>query len=321
MHDTSLSSRPHPEWFNLNPVDPAIAIREVETLGFVAYDRDCPAVPFSLPFDWLTDPFRDRNWRMQLHGWRMLDGYMRAFGDPDMAHQSLTVCVAVIDDWTRSTVAEQRNNDFTWYDLAVANRVLKLACLAITARYLGVPWPITPLRRAMIERHVAELRDPAKLTQGNHGFYQLHGLMALNWVFPDIATDELCHDYAASQLTHLLQFQFSESGVHLEDAPWYHFFSANACRKIVSSPWWAGHVAPEAECLLIKAEVAKSWLVAPDRKCVPIGDSPDAFLSDDVDHLLERPHQRQGRFVGSRLDGYGIVRSLPDRPPKPRPIC
>ena len=103
---------------------------------------------------------------MQLHGWRMLDGYMLAFEDPAIAHASLARCIEVIDDWTRSTVAEQRNNDFTWYDLAVANRALKLAHLAVAAPALGMVWPITSLRRTMIERHVAELRDPAKLDPG-----------------------------------------------------------------------------------------------------------------------------------------------------------
>lgn len=304
---------PDPVWFNLNPCDALASIRQFESDGFVAYERQCPPVPFALPFDWMCDPYADRNWKMQLHAWRMLDPYMLSLtlGDTTVARDSFVKSAAIIDDWTRSTLTEKHDNDFTWYDLAVANRALKLAQMALAAPALGLKWPLTAVRKAMIKRHVEELSDPAKFSFGNHGFFQLHGLMALSWVFPKIAGRH-CQAYAETQLTALLKDQFNDSGVHRENSPWYHFFTSNAVAKILGSPWWTGHIPAEAEGLLARAEIAKSWLVTPDYHCVPVGDSAGSELTGEIDRLLDFPHMVTGRHVGARLDGYGIVRSLPD---------
>ena len=307
---------PDPAWFNLNPCDPPLAIRQFETEGFRAYDRDCPPFPFQVPFDWMCDPFTDRNWKMQLHAWRMLDPYLLDLGDDALTatatgRDNFTKSVAIVDDWIDSTIRRKQDNDFTWYDLAVGNRALKLAQIALAAPALGVKWPLSALRKKTIRRHVEELSDPAKFSFGNHGFFQLHGLMALAWVFPTIAGVEACHAYAETQLTALLKEQFNDSGVHRENSPWYHLFTTDAVAKILGSPWWRGHVPPEAEGLLARAEIAKSWMVTPDRCCVPVGDSAGSDIAGDLDHVLDRPHMTAHRHIGARLDGYGIVRSLP----------
>lgn len=47
--------------------------RQLWETGFVPAGRAVAPWPFQLPLDWNVDPFRDRNWRYQLHAWRMLD--------------------------------------------------------------------------------------------------------------------------------------------------------------------------------------------------------------------------------------------------------
>lgn len=285
--------------------DPEAAIAALAVRGF-----DVPAraglapVPFRLPFDWHADPLRDRNWMFSLQAWRMLDPYLNrlardpghpgAFADP----------LAVIADWERGN---RRAGRFTWYDMSTGLRALKLAFLARMAAREGVALP--PLVADLADRHMAELLRPAGLSAGNHGLFQMGGLRALAWAFPDRPLAPAAAAFALAEGARLLDSQLGPVGVHTEDAPDYHFFAVALVGRFLAAPWWQVPEMAPFRARLAAAEDARAWLVDPAGRCLPVGDSTEGAKPRDPAALARWPHRRSGRMVGAVLDGYGVVRT------------
>jgi hypothetical protein len=90
--------------------------------------KDVPAWPLRLPIDWQADPFKDRNWRYHLHAWRMLDPLFLAYQDTNETSY-LDQALEIVRDWHGHHVVEGRSGPFSWYDMSVGLRALRLAHL------------------------------------------------------------------------------------------------------------------------------------------------------------------------------------------------
>jgi hypothetical protein len=161
----------------------------------------------------------------------------------------------------------------------------------------------------MIERHIDELADPTKLSPNNHGLFQLHGLMACVALWPDNPRAAAVGAYAASEMDKLIAKQFGLFGVHTENSPAYHFFALERLDVMLDAPWWVEAVAARAK--LEQARLAGLWLVDPAGRTPSIGDSTEGHRVRDFSMLRDWPHAEQGRFLGAKVDGYGVVRSDP----------
>ena len=295
--------------------DHAADIAFLTEKGFLARGRkDLPPHPFRLPFDWHSDPFGDRNWMFQLHAWRMLDPYlMRLLREPEHP-RALGDVRDIIADWHRDNMAGARGK-FTWYDMSTGLRALKLAWLTLILRERGIGFPDPDMMDDLVDRHMAELARPAALKPGNHGLFQLNGLMALAWACLGHPRAEKARAYAVAQMKDILDRQLGEHGIHTEDAPYYHFFAVNTIARILKAPWWKVPGMTPARRKLKRAQVAGDWLTDPAGRCLPIGDSDASLLREGFDTLKQWPHRRSGANWGAILDGYGVVRSAPDVPP------
>jgi hypothetical protein len=311
-----MSSKiPSPALFEIGTgKDHAADIAVLTEKGFLARGRkDLPPHPFRLPFDWRSDPFGDRNWMFQLHAWRMLDPYlMRLLREPEHP-RALGDVRDVIADWHRDNVAGARGA-FTWYDMSTGLRALKLAWLILILRERGQEFPEPEMMDDLVDRHMAELARPAALKPGNHGLFQLNGLMALARALPDHAQAGKARAYAVTRMTDLLDQQLGAHGIHTEDAPYYHFFAVNTISRILKAPWWKVSGMSATHDKLKRARVAGDWLTDPTGRCVPIGDSGAELLRETFDTLKRWPHRRSGPNWGAVLDGYGVVRSAPNVP-------
>jgi hypothetical protein len=298
------------ETLNLHGVLPfhdyAAAITELVEKGFLARGRNLPPQPFRLPFHWHADPLRDRNWMFQLHAWRMLDPYLsRLLAEPDHPRAFADI-LEVIDDWHRGNV-RRRAGRFTWYDMSTGLRALKLALLGQLAAARGMALP--PPFAELVDLHMSELARPAKLSPGNHGLFQMNGLRALAWQFPNHPRSEAAAAYAMSRGSALLDRQLGPVGVHTEDAPDYHFFAVRLIERILAAPWWQ---VPEMAAFherLALARDAEAWLLDPAGHCLPVGDSTEKAKPLRPGGLERWPHTRSDRRVGAVLDGYGVVRT------------
>lgn len=287
--------------------------------GFVAHGRaDLPPHPFALPFDWAQDPFGDDNWMFQLHAWRMLDPYLRRIARaPAKTPAARAGSLAIVADWARAEAAGAAGS-FAWHDMAVGMRAVKLAFLAEALRAAGgaPPAPEGLDLAALAERHMAALDDPARLSDNNHGLFQLHGLMALAAAFPDHPRAAARRAFAARQMAGLIGRQFGPLGVHTENSPCYHFFALERIEPMLDAPWWRLPEMAETRKRLAAARRAGLWLVDPAGRTPPIGDSAEDVRVRDFAGLRDWPHEEQDGMLGAVIDGYGIVRSAPEAGPE-----
>ena len=159
----------------------------------------------------------------QLHALRMLDPYLnRLRSEPDHSG-SFSAILDIVADWYRDNVLK-RDGRWTWNDMSTGLRALKLAYVIHAARLCKVDLPSPEMINRLVDLHVARLTDPKELSSGNHGLFQMNGLMALVGC-SELPGAKRARAFAITQMTKLLTSQLGPEGVHTEDAPYYHFFA------------------------------------------------------------------------------------------------
>ena len=283
-------------------------IKRYKKEGFIAMGReDLKAHKFSFPIDWLADPYDDRNWMYQLQAWRVIDPFLLRFEPKDVSYIS-----QVINDWDAAVNAAGQADDWFWYDMAAGIRALKLTYFVLRCKALHVSHEINNLE-SLIERHIRNLADPKNLNYGNHGLFQIHGLMSLACLIKqaDWLNLQQVRDYAVSSMELLLKNQLGEHGVHTENSPEYHFFVLKKIVSLINAPWWKSIEKSKIDKIVDRGNLAKHWLVTPALECVPVGDSGTATKLANNRLIYDWDHSSNGRYISALLDGYIVVRSKP----------
>lgn len=296
--------------------NPEVEIAEYMSKGFLPMGRkDLSRKPLDFPIGWGEDIFSDRNWMFQLHAWRMLDPFLQRLAPADINYIS-----DLINDWRAGERAMERSNEevrWFWYDMSTGIRALKLAYILLVFNAKQLTHSINNFED-LICAHIVSLADPKELNPGNHGLFQINGLMALvyAWRAQYGFGFEEEKNYAIKTMQSLLAEQLGTVGVHTEDSPEYHFFVTKKIAGILSSPWWTGENLGSVRGLLSKSQLAKPWLVDPLSRCVPVGDSGSSVvLMKGQGKLNEWPHRAFGESIAAVLDGYAIIRSTPEIEP------
>lgn len=285
--------------------------RQLWETGFVPAGRAVAPWPFQVPLDWNADPFRDRNWRYQLHAWRMLDPLLGAWEQTGNTAY-LDDTLRIVFDWYEFHSVRGQKSDYEWYDMAVGLRAMKLAYLfqrafegdvqldeAEKAKLIHLAW-----------LHAQSLMDERLLSKGNHGLFQLHGLLALCNVVPSIGTCAGAQDFVKTEMQDLLLRQFSSEGVHLENSPEYHLFVYNTVKRFMDSGWYEQF--DFIRDLMERVAQNRVWMVHPDKTIVTVGDSEPKPVSIDWPKSSVKCQDSEpscyllGNF---RESGYAIVRS------------
>lgn len=284
------------------------AIELYEKEGFKPR-KDSKPYNLVIPIDWLADPFKDRNWMYQLHAWRMLEPYFNRGNIEDLNYIS-----KIINDWLN--FEKSNSSKWLWYDMSTGLRALKISLYLKMCYEKETDHQISDLDY-LLHEHLRHLSNSKELNFGNHGLFQLHGLKSLAYILDsnlkkaydikDIKT------YANKQMAKLITSQLGQYGVHTENSPDYHFFTHKRIIKMINSPWWTD--LDETILNLLKlGEQAKPWLVFPNNKCVPIGDSHTGSPINKLTELEVWPHIKIDNYIGARVDGYAIVRSCKSVP-------
>ena len=274
---------------------------------------DVRPLGISPPVDWNMDPFDDRNWRFQLHSWRMLNPIWAQWYGRDWERLQAEI-MPWIQDWYDYHVNKGNASDFEWYDMAAGYRAQHLAMLLQLQRQGLIKLnPRQSMELAELARlHVEKLRDPEYITHGNHAIIQLHGLrlLCLAWL------DQACRGeeaYTAKLMQRLLDTQFGEQGVHTENSPGYHLFALSKFSSL--RPELYPPIAEEFDRVLNEARDVAPWFTRPDGSISAMGDSagsgarfPPAAVPDCTTTTPA------GTCVISRdltAGGYAIIRSAP----------
>jgi hypothetical protein len=302
-----------PSFFEIRKFkNPGVEISEYMNKGFLPMGRkDLTRKLLRLPIEWGRDVFSDRNWMFQLHAWRMLDPFLQRFLPEDVDYIS-----ELVNDWSMCENAVDHSGEearWFWYDMSTGLRGLKLAYFSLMCQKNNVTHSIVGFNE-LVRAHIEKLADAENLNPGNHGLFQVNGLMALiyAWRHQHGFGFDAERDYALKTMQTLLGEQLGAHGVHTEDSPEYHFFVTKKITGILSSPWWSNESLGSIPSLLAKSQIAKSWLVDPLLRCVPVGDSGSTGVLKEPGPLREWPHKTFAGSIAAVLDGYGVVRSTPE---------
>ena len=234
--------------------------------------KDNKTIRLKLPLDWNMDPFKDRNWCFQLHAWRMLQPIWAEFYGRDWTRLKQELMPWILD-WHDFHVRRRKKSAFMWYDMAAGLRAQHLALLIDLQHKGHVDFDTNELEvvEALAAMHIAKLRDPAFISKGNHGIFQLVGLRLLGIVWegrPETKGEEA---YSSEQMRKLIESQFGPQGVHVENSPDYHNFAVTHFSRI--RPELFPSIAEVFGRKLKQAREVAPWFTLPDGAIVAIGDS------------------------------------------------
>ncbi len=274
--------------------------------------KDVPAWPIKLPIDWDTDPFDDRNWRFQLHAWRLIDPYLRAYHrNKDKAE--LDKAVEIIADWYDFHIDQKQTSGMQWYDMSTGLRAMKLAWLwgEIGDNNTDINENDQAKIKRLMEIHIEKLLDQELLSTGNHGYFQLVGLRLLcnNKDFSTSCKNE--EEYNDRNIMVLLKNQFTAQGIHRENAPYYHHFALNTLNKLNVEALYGSQIAETVQ----QANKLTPWMLHPDKSFARIGDSEGKLnlktQISDKPQTINDSEVLIGDFIDS---GYFILRTPMDTP-------
>ena len=274
---------------------------------------DLPHWPLTPPIDWAADPFKDRNWLFQLSAWYPLRPHLALFTqqrDPALLRAMLAVAL----DWYAFHIERGQEALLSWKDMAVGRRASIVAYLVHAATSGELVTSDDEMQRlnGLWTVHFDRLADDRYFTMTNHGLAQIHGLMALCKVRPDDPKSRVGTAFAVDKFAALLKSQFDDEGMHREHSPGYHFFVLSTIRAMAASGWYTEFA--EISERIRKAEEVAPWLVMPDGRTIPVGDTD---VTGPVRSMVPQiPPDYEGKPWVRKFDiGYGIVRSPWGVPP------
>lgn len=242
-----------------------------------------PHPEWALPknINWRADPFKDRNWRLQLHMLRWLDP-LRLAADKGDSH-AYAMWIDYVEQWVQANPPERPMSGWAWKDMADGIRVRQF-CLAAPLVRDRSPEKLDWLE-AVIRTHAEHLADPAHMGIANHALHQQEALFVAGRTLQDDALWQL----AVDRMNTLLVEQYDEQGVNAEGAIAYHYNNYIWWERALKRLDLEGVPRPkDAERLrLAPEEVAHA--TRPDGLMVSIGDtdggSPKSMRTPQTDYV------------------------------------
>ncbi len=188
-----------------------------------------------------------------------------------------------------------------WYDMAVGQRIYRLAYLIDVLARDGrcTDDEFCSLWDGLIFHHKLLCTDGFFKSHNNHGFYQALGQLAAARRFRFIPEMEKYFELSTYRLTSMIERSFFPSGAHNEHSPLYHHMVVGSLLGAVKS-----ELLPRSmNELLLRAEAIRSWMITPKNSLVPLGDT-DVAKRDRV------PSTRGVCFLKDA--GYAFARIFDD---------
>ena len=307
---------PPPSWQNRSGAGPKVTELSVGRKPASPWDfrprKDIPAWDASLPIDWSVDPFEDLNWQHHLHSWRTMEHWLHEYRqDDEVAHLLVTIEIAL--DWHRFHVEEGQTSAFQWYDHSTGVRASRLAFLLefILSDQLEVSEADLAHLMTLADLHAKKLMEPAFLSRGNHGLFQLVGLDALCSVVGWRNACQGARSYAKGAFVKLVKSWFSEEGINVENSPTYHYWVTLQIRNLGAVERFQ-HL--DVQGILERADAISPWLTYPDGRWVPVGDSDGSGpqLTGPVEPVCLPDGGGCWAVRDFTKSGYALVRSLPE---------
>lgn len=242
-----------------------------------------PHPAWSLPkvINWRADPFKDRNWRLQLHMLRWLDPLRRAAAKGDDG--AYAMWLDYVEQWVAANPPEKPMSGWAWKDMADGIRVQQF-CLAAPLVRDRSPEKLDWLE-GVIRTHADHLADPDHMGIANHALHQQEAL----FVAGRILRDEKLWQLAIDRMNTLLTEQYDEQGVNAEGAVAYHYNNYIWWERALKRLDLESIPRPKDANRLLLAPEEIAHATRPDGLLVSIGDtdggSPKAMRTPLTDYV------------------------------------
>ena len=189
-------------------------------------------------------------------------------------------------------VADPSNENFAWYDMAVGQRIYRLAyILDIVARRTPIDTDFVDLLvRAIIFHQELLCEQKFFRAHSNHGLFQALGQLAAARRFPFFEGSNEYARLADERLALSIESQFDSAGVHREHSPRYQF---NLIGSLIGARDSGLLEQARVRERLLLAECSLMWMVTPRGGLAAFGDS-------------EHRRQGQSKTIGGRYQAPAL---------------
>ncbi len=290
---------------------PSSSYEQLRDEGFRAR-KDLDPWQFSTHIEWNADPFKDRNWKFQLHAWRLIDPILIKYQETNNS-VFLEEAIAIIMDWYKYHIVNKKQSDMQWYDMSTGLRAMKLAYIwnELSSNKDVITVKTRKNLHDLMKLHVDKLMDVSFLSEGNHAYFQLVGLKLLCIANNKMSTckDETQYNY--NNMNKLLNKQFTKEGIHRENSTYYHIFTVKILKRLNIPNLYNEDITK----LINKAELVIPWLTFPDKTIARIGDSAkkdNSKLPKNTEvHMIDGTPALIGNYMKS---GYINIRTTQETP-------
>jgi len=255
-------------------------------------------------FSFALDPFSDRSWRFWFQNLSWLFSYLDTLQEDIVQKQA----DYVISKWITFMEDQQTDSEFFYHDHSLAIRAISLIeCMDFFSDEM----------RKTIIHHLKEigtllvspLEDNAL---SNHAFDQAIALFLISDFLTTNPSSKAWQEISLTRLERELNYSFTNDGVHVEGSPSYHH---GMITNIHSSLSRILKISPHQAIQNHLAELAKSipylaWIIRPDGKVPPLGDSEEKLVSTSLGRELSG-NELFSSHEGMRVfgEGYAIWKS------------
>lgn len=252
-------------------------------------------------FDYSLHAFEPLNYTLRAHSYWGEERYLRASRDfawdwycQNQAHllgnaeQEEAAIERILAEGSRAV----------WYDMAVGQRIYRLAYLLdALARLEDVDEAVLARLFHALDFHHRLLAREAFFRVGtNHGVYQALGQLAAARRFSWHEGNSSYLALATQRVRQLLDRQFFQSGAHREHSPGYHYMVMGSYIGAVAS----GVIeAPDVAERLLCAEEALAWMIKPNGFITTFGDSDPRRIESSNKAVAHRYRSPVLRYVAS----------------------
>lgn len=211
------------------------------------------------PIDYYSS---NRSFMFELQAWRFLPSlWFDYFNTLDEKYFAFIMVLML--DWYNNKVKSMR-----FYDMSVGIRAIHISLALELSNFFNLGIEFEELLKNLTNLHIAELKDPKKLTSGNHAIWQMIGLKYLS----NTTLQQNCIDYADNNIVQLIEKGFSNEGVSIENSPFYHVYNIELINMILKLDIFQ-NIHDKLIKIKTKAEDFAKFLIDPNGNYLQIGDS------------------------------------------------
>jgi len=261
-------------------------------------------VIFRTDFSFTLDPFTDRSWRFWFQNLSWLPSHLDILAE-DIAQKQADY---VMSRWIAFMQDKKTDPEFFYHDHSLAYRAINLIeCMDFCSDVMRIA--LTHHLTEIGTLLVSPLEDNAL---SNHAFDQAIALFLISDFLATSPFSKAWQTISLARIERELNYSFTNDGVHVENSPSYHHGMITNIHRSLSKVL---KISPHQAIQNHRSELAKSipylaWIIRPDGKVPPIGDSEEKQVSTNLGRKISgdevfSSHEGMRVFGG----GYAIWKS------------